>query len=421
MSRVVSGTVERLLPGGEAILHAEGEVFLVTNAIPGDRVILSVDKKRRGVHRGSIQEVLIASADRMPPSCVDADHCGGCALQYLDPAQHHRYKASWVEEAFQNFLTSDTTWAPDLPSSTMSLRRRVRWWTGVDSTGRFLGYRKRSSHHVTRISHCAVILPELEQVREELQTWLPESVLSVQATQLADGLHLVLEAESSQPVGFSEMFDKVDGLVIQWWWRSKGATVPINRPVVLLHDHLPVGKKTIALRVGPDDFVQGQASGNQAMIRQIQIWADHLSCRRVVDLFAGIGNLSLPLAAVRASIDIVGAEVRPQSVRAANETARQLNLNALYHVVNLFAAFDSAAFSGADLMIIDPPRKGAKQVCAQLPQLLPKSVILCSCDIASGARDAEMLVSSGYRLQALRVFDLFPYAGHVEAMSLWTQ
>jgi len=243
-----------------------------------------------------------------------------------------------------------------------------------------------------------------------------DDVTSVQALQLADGMHVILEREQMpEPVALNE----VASLPLQWWWRdSRGITRPLQKPVIPFHDLLPAGKKDVALTVGPDGFVQGQLEGNRELIAQIQSWAG--KPRRIADLFCGIGNLSLPLAAASGA-EIFGAELNAASVRAATSNAKALNVKASFAEANLFEDFDIEPYIGADLMLLDPPRRGAKRICSQISRLLPGKIIMISCDSAAGARDGAILKQQGYRLKALRALDLFPGAGHVEAMSLWTR
>jgi len=211
----------------------------------------------------------------------------------------------------------------------------------------------------------------------------------------------------------------VGGLPVQYWWRDKaGITRPLKKPILAFHDLLPSSNQDIRLRVGPDDFVQGQRQGNRELITQIQQWAGPVN--RIADLFCGIGNLSLPLA-VATGAEVFGAELNPASVRAASANAKALGVESQFVVANLFESFDKEPYIGADVLILDPPRRGAKRICHHIAQLLPKKIIMVSCDVAAGARDGALLRSQGYRLKALRALDLFPYAGHVEAMSLWVQ
>jgi len=158
-----------------------------------------------------------------------------------------------------------------------------------------------------------------------------------------------------------------------------------------------------------------QQSGNESMIQQVLAWSE--GARRVVDLFSGVGNLSLPLAA--SGMHVHGAEVNVASVRAANANAKRLHLDARYEQVDLFKSFDVGSFVGADVLLIDPPRKGARNICRLLPRLMPQKVILIHCDVISAHGDAVAMMQQGYRLKALRALDLFPYSGHVESMSLW--
>jgi len=126
----------------------------------------------------------------------------------------------------------------------------------------------------------------------------------------------------------------------------------------------------------------------------------------------------LPLA-VATGASVFGAELNAASVRAASRNAKALACTASFKVANLFETFDLEAYIGADILILDPPRRGARKVCQQMSRLLPKKIIMIACDPASGARDGMVLKQQGYVLKALRAIDLFPAAGHVEAMSLW--
>jgi len=326
-----------------------------------------------------------------------------------------------VHDAFHSALDDETEWLPiaTADSEKFGPRRRLRWHVSVDDDGQLqLGFKGRASDMVVVTPHCMVVTPELEQLRLALMDVLPASALpglqSVQAVQLSDGIHVVLEMEQKPSAEFAARLPEC-ALPVQWWLRDAEGTRPLSRPVVPLHDRLPTRESEIAVQIGPDDFVQGQAAGNEAMIRQLLAWSE--GAVRVVDLFAGVGNLSLPLAASGAMV--TGAEVASASVRAANANAKRLGLNARYQQEDLFRSFDTARYAGAELLIIDPPRKGAKQVVALMNRLLPKRVIMVHCDAASGGRDALAMREQGFRLQALRALDIFPWSGHVESLSLW--
>lgn len=401
-------------------MRHDSQSCLIANAVPGERVTYTLTEKRRGVWHGHLKHVISPSPDRVPLPCGSAQTCGGCALQPLAFEAHANVKSAWVHDAFAPFIEEHTTWTGIEESTSPALRRRARWWRGSDEQGTYLGFRARASHVVVRQPRCMVVHPEMDTICRTIEALLPQSVISLQITTLSDGMHLVMEGESGSPDMPESLYRNVDAQLpdrcVQWWWRTLEGTRPLRRPVEALHDRLPSGDGTIDLVVGPDDFVQGSEEGNHAMVRQVQQWAK--GARRVVDLFSGAGNLSLPLAC-SGTVSVHGADIGAASVRHANTNAKRLRVDAHYLQADLFGSIDETPFSGADLLILDPPRKGAKRICARMTSLLPARIIMINCDVASGARDAAELHRAGYRLSALRGFDLFPYAGHVEAMSLW--
>jgi len=410
------GTAEKILPGGETLVRVDDESVLVANAVPGDVLQVQIQGKRRGVLRGDIVEIIRPSEQRVNARCPVAEQCGGCAMQCVSVENQAEVKSGWVRDAFKPLTDSATEWIPVQPYHDR-FRRRVRWFSGQDSGGGVLGFYAPASHRPVRHSVCMVVSPALNALRQWMEEHVDlQHVDSVQAVQLDDGIHVILEAAVCPE--FSRI-EKIDALPLRWWWRDdKRITRPLKKVSDMFHDVLPVGEADIQLVIGPDDFVQGQAEGNRELITQIQAWAG--SVNRIADLFCGIGNLSLPLAAATGAT-VFGAELNVASVRAAMANAKVLGISATFVVANLFEAFDLEPYTGADVLILDPPRRGAKRLCNQISRLLPKKIIMVSCDAAAGVRDGGLLQQHGYRLKALRALDMFPYAGHVETMSLWEQ
>ena len=413
---VESGIVERLLPGGEATVRIPSGICLVPNAVPGDILDIRIGERRRGACRGHIIRLQTPSGQRLAePGCPVAHTCGGCALQFVSTAYQAETKNGWVRDALKPYLSTHVDFQGIIPGEVVAgSRRRVRWWQGSDERGVFWGFHGRASHDVVRHGDCMVATPNIQLLHRQLEELPLATVDSMQVTELADGMHVVLDG--GHPDSLPPLPKQVGEIPAQWWLRSGNEIKPLHRPVHRLHELLPAGGEWINLDVGPDDFIQASKAGNEAMIRQVQVWSK--GAKRVADMFSGFGNLSLPLAAALEAC-VVGAEVRAASVAAANHSAHSLGLDARYLQANLFEDFDLYPFTGMDMLILDPPRRGASRICEVLPVLLPRKIVLISCDIASGARDAGMIARQGYRLQAVRVLDMFPFAGHVEAMSLW--
>ena len=397
------------------MIHSGDISLLALQGIPGDRVRVRELPRRRGVRRAEIVEVIMPASQRINAACPVAGECGGCALQFLSPDKHASEKSAWVTQAFRELIRPDTQWIPaELQKKSFGKRRRVQWQVGHDENGSFPGFFASASHRLVRHESCMVLTTELQRLHQFLLQRNLRGMDSIQAIQLTDGMHVVLESNVEPDAGLIHGIEV--GLDIQWWWRSNGISRPLNRPVKRLHDALPAGILSIQLEIGPDDFVQGQFEGNQDLIRQIQQWSGQSS--RIADLFCGAGNLSLPLAAATGAT-IYGAELSEASVRAATRNARQLGISSHFEAANLFEKFNMEPYIGADVLILDPPRRGAKRICSNIQHLMPKKIIMVSCDPAAGARDGALLAAHGYQMKSLRAFDLFAYAGHVEAASLW--
>jgi len=418
------GRVEALLPGGEALVRLTDGVMLAANGVPGDRVEIQSAERRRGAPRGNIVGLLEASRMRVKADCAVATDCGGCVLQCVELEAQAEIKSDWVFKAFKTFMHDNSEWMPVQGAPLFGMRRRARWHRSEDKNGVFLGFRARSSHRVVRADACLVVHPDMDALRLRIESLVPPFVEAVRMTRLSDGMHVVFEArdgsEDASPDAFSPCLDAMAdvALTIQPWLRSGVVLRPLHRPVHILHDRLPAGDAWVELAVGPVDFVQGHAAGNEQILRQIQIWAG--KPKRIADLFCGIGNLSLPLAAA-CGAEVFGADMAESSIRQARSNAKSLGVKGKFEAVNLFGKMNTEHYAGADVLLLDPPRKGARAVCKAMSGLLPEKIIMVNCDIAAGSRDAELLAGHGYRLRALRALDIFPFSGHVEAMSCWSR
>jgi|UPI00035D9E93 23S rRNA (uracil1939-C5)-methyltransferase len=415
--KTFDAAVECLLPGGAGCLTTEQGRVLLHDVAPGDRITASVTQQQRGIAHAKLERIVEASPERCAPPCPVADRCGGCALQVVKPSAHAAIKSGWVRHAFAEVWHPHVHWQSVTPCQ--EGRRRVRWHLNKQQQ---LGFYSRASHQVVASPSCMVLTPDLQALLQAWHTVTPalqasDAPQAVYAVALENGIHVVLEYKKKPAQLPIIALNTVAEKAIQWWWHDGQVARPLSRPVLQLYDSVLADEQDIQLNVGPDDFVQGNRSGNRAMLQQTQVWCK--GARRVVDLFSGIGNISLPLAILGHTVH--GFEMNPASVRAANASAKRLSVPARYEVCDLMGRLATLpeAMIGADVLILDPPRKGAKQLCRQLHRLLPRQIIMIHCDPASAARDSDLVAQQGYRLQAVRGLDLFPFSGHVESMSLW--
>ncbi len=420
MSEQYTGIVEVILPGGEGLVREHNNTVLIPNTVVGDEIQFQYTQKKRGAFRGIITDIITASPQRIQAICPVAQDCGGCALQNMSQATQAELKSQWVTDAFRAFTTEHTNIiTPNPHHQGFAGRRRVRWFLDKGK----LGFRKRFSHSIVHTETCMAITQNLDALRNTLETMnLPESIQSIQAVELSNGTHIILESEQGVAADFTPPAQDKQ----QWWWRKLNtpSIKALHKPIQPLFDQIQLPNKQskqnnqeTGIEIGPNDFVQGHAAGNQTLVSQILEWSQ--DSQRVVDLFSGCGNLSLPLAAT--GKEVMGAELNPASIKAANNNAKRLQVDATYQVQNLFDSFSYEPFIGADTLILDPPRKGAKRICQNINKLFPKQIIMINCDVAAGARDAKALSDAGFKLKVLRPLDLFPYTGHVEVLSLWAQ
>ncbi|MDQ6963443.1 MAG: methyltransferase [Mariprofundales bacterium] len=437
------GYVERTLAGGEALVRYQGGLALVAGALAGETVTFSCEGRHRGVMRGQLLSVVdTPSSHRIAAACPLATPsdtvCGGCALQMLAATEHARLKLSWISHHFAPLIDDSVAvgWLPGAPPAALwQRRRRVRWHVAVQGGGTHsvvVGFRPKRSHAVLDSGDCCVVTPALGALRTELQRAIEGGVLpplaAVTATQLSDGIHIVIDgaeaiggtqtlAPPSTPPFTTLQWEEGLSLPLQWWWRRGGDLQPWGSPVALFHDRLPAADGgDVMLEVGADSFVQADSGANRALIHWLIAQAQTGS--RVVDLFCGGGNCSLPLAT--AGCTIVGADSSASAIASARRSSHHLGVETDYRVVDLFHQFDPEPFVGADLLLLDPPRKGARRVVSLMGRLLPRSIIMLHCDPAAGGRDAKAVAKQGYRLQALYALDMFAWSGHVETVSLWS-
>ena len=395
MNEIAELVIARVVPRGDGFAHWRGRAVFVPNTAPGDHVRVRIEGVRRGVLRARVLAFLARGKVGAEPFCPHAASCGGCALQWIARKYWPFLKASWVEAAFRPFLQAGARWrGVAIPTGP---RRRVVW----HGDGRHLGFFGRGSHRLVVPEPCPVVEPRLSAFRAAAEARGWARARSVQAVALQDGVYLVGDAKGLAPV--------------------QGASCWAGRPLrALAHARmlavaLPTPHGEIRVEVPPGAFVQATRRGLATMVKTILRWC--AGATRVGDLYCGFGALSLPLAA--AGAEVVGADADQAAVTAGNKTARRLGLHARYFAMDLAKAPDLQAFAGMDVLIVDPPRAGARVALRMLGRLVPQRLVLVHCDMAAAAQDARVVASCGYRLRELVALDLFPGAGHVEALSLW--
>jgi 23S rRNA (uracil1939-C5)-methyltransferase len=412
-----------------------GKTVFVSGALPGETVMARQTARQRSFDEARAVEVLQASADRVPPRCTHFGTCGGCALQHLDEAQQIHAKQRVLLENLERIghVTPESV-LPPLTDASWGYRRKgrfsVRRVEKKDKT--LVGFREQDPRFVADLTECHTVIPAIGERIGALAALIEGMDARREIPQM--------EFITGEPTGDHDGVALVFRHLVPLGERDRDALATFakaHRFAVFLqpggidsvHPLWPVDPQLsfrlpawdLELKFRPLDFIQVNAGLNQKMIA---VALDLLGAQpqdRVLDLFCGLGNFTLPLA--RSVREVVGVEGDAGLVRRARENAVHNGLgNAQFHAADLAQDLRSQPWmrEGFDRLLLDPPRSGADVVLKQLPLKGLKRIVYVSCHPASLARDAGYLVNErGWKLRAAGVMDMFPHTAHVESIAMF--
>jgi len=422
--------IEDLSHDGRGVARVEGKAVFVSGALAGERVRMKFTGKHRHYDEAIIEEVLRPSPDRVTPQCAHFGVCAGCALQHLSPAAQIAAKQKVLIENLERIgKVQPKTLLPALVDSPWGYRRKARLGVKyVDKKGRVLvGFRETNGRYIADIKRCEVLHPAVG-TRIEAIAALVESLEArntIPQIEVAAGddlvalifrhLHPLSPADTDKLVEFGNAH--MLGIYVQpGGVDSVAALWPEN---AILSFRVPADDVEIEFQ--PLDFIQVNAGMNLRMIEQTLRLLDPRAGDRVLDLFCGLGNFTLPIA--RHVAGIAGVEGEAGLVRRAEANAERNNVhNAKFHVADLSVDQRDTSWARADheLLLLDPPRSGAAAVLEYLPRRPTRRIVYVSCHPGSLARDAGILVERhGFRLASAGVMDMFPHTAHVESIAVF--
>ncbi|MGO1500522.1 MAG: 23S rRNA (uracil(1939)-C(5))-methyltransferase RlmD [Marinobacter sp.] len=427
--------VENLSHDGRGIARQDGKVLFVDGALPGEKVMAKVVSTRSKFDELRTLEVLESVPDRQTPPCEFADLCGGCSLQHMSSDAQIRFKENTLREQFAHFggIEPEEWIAPLRPDSTLGYRRKarmgVRYVRARESV--LVGFREKRNSFLTDIDRCVVLDPRIGEriipLRELLHGMdayarIPQVEVACgddTAAMVFRNMDDLSSGDREKLIGFGQVHDlhiylqpKGPNTVHRIWPESAG------RNDERLSYRLDAFDLT--MKFHPMDFTQVNADINKTMVNRAVEWLDVQPGDRVLDLFCGLGNFTLPLA--RQGGQVIGVEGDDAMVIRGRENAELNGLeNVAFHGADLHGDFtgQSWAQEGFDKILIDPPRSGAEEICKYLTAFGARSIVYVSCNPATLARDAGVMASNGYRLVRAGVMDMFPHTTHVESIALF--
>lgn len=416
---------------GVGVGHLEGKAVFVTGALPDEVVMAKITSSRNRYFQAQTVSVLESSESRVEAKCPHFSVCGGCSLQHLQREQQIAFKNNLLHTQLKHFgdVEAEEPLNP-MFSEPWGYRRKAR--LGVKYVpkkgGVLVGFREKHSHYIADISECHILHPKVAKLLLPLRELigklrakdrLPQIEIAVGDTETA----LVFRhLDSLCEADVTHLYEFAKNWQIQLYLQPKGPdTVHKLWPQSgddRLHYELP--DFGIQMAFHPMDFTQVNADINQKMTSKAIHFLELSKNDRVLDLFCGLGNFSLPIASKAG--EVVAVEGSEAMVDRGNENAQGNQLdNIQFFAADLTMDLgkNTWAKNPFDKILIDPPRSGAKEICESITQFGASRIVYVSCNPATLSRDAGILKNNGYRLTKAGIMDMFPHTGHVESIAVF--
>ncbi|MDI1437578.1 class I SAM-dependent RNA methyltransferase [Polyangium sorediatum] len=418
--------IENLAAGGAGVARlADRTAVFVPGTAPGERVEAEVDRNTRPA-RGRLLRVIEASPDRVDPTCLHVDACGGCDFMHLSPRAQEAAHAEIVRSAVAH-ATGEAPPAIHVHAAPEPLgyRTRARLYVRGERGRVRIGYRAPGSHTLVATPTCIVLASSIAGALDEIPAALAGSMGEgdVQVARGAGG-RLVVDVTWRGEIA-PAAWTAIDRRVAEGTWagarvRMEGAKTPAvfgdPRPVLEGADGAP-------LVIAAGSFAQSSDHGATLLARRVaelaradvdasREGADEATNGHVLELFAGSGTLSILLA--RGAASFVAVESDEGAARSARENLAARDL------VGKVVATDADAYPvppRVDVVVLDPPRAGAEGATAAIAASRVQRIVYVACDPATLARDLGVLSRAGFSLTHLETVELFPQTSHVETVA----
>ncbi|MDV7105179.1 23S rRNA (uracil(1939)-C(5))-methyltransferase RlmD [Vibrio sp. TH_r3] len=420
--------VERLDHHGAGIAWLKNKPVFIEGTLPGEKVLAQLTENKSKFSRAKLIKILTPSPQRIEPFCPHYQDCGGCNMQHLSYDAQIEYKQQSLSQLITQFSTKKNEpreQVPFISGDPLGYRRRARISLYLNKKNAQLefGFRKKQSKQIVQVSQCAALEPKLNQLLPELYTLLS---LFKKPGELG---HVELALGDNQPVVTLRVMKTLPeqdlSALIQFAKTHQLSMYLLveKEPLQLIFGEKPsYSEGGFTIPFLPTNFIQVNRKVNQQMVEQAIKWLSLEPKDRVLDLFCGLGNFSLPIALKAHSV--VGVEGVQEMVEQAEDNAKLNNIdNIQFYHANLENDIieNDWAQSKFDKVLLDPARAGAASVVEQLSKLGVHRVVYVSCNPATLARDSKVLLEQGFKLIRLGMLDMFPHTSHFESMALFEQ
>jgi len=423
----VKVSITRLDFNGCGVGKYHKKPIFIEGALTGESVSVKVIEQKNKYSRGKLVEVLSASDSRVVAQCQHFLNCGGCDLQHITPSSQLDFKQQKITELFaRNGYAHTLPWQDPIISEPWHYRRKARIGVQYNKAGQVtVGFRQRGSNQLINIKSCSVLVEPLNKIFTPLKT-----LLAKLSGKNAIGHIEVISANQITVV--VRQLEKITNQDKQHWQNfsdnnSCEILIDNGKSVIPLFDDVltPIAydlDDNINIKFGSENFIQVNHDVNKQMISQALSWLNLSKQDNVLDLFCGLGNFSLPIA--KKVAQVTGIEGVDQMVIKAQENAQHNSLtNCEFYQADLNSNWLNESWSEKKYtkLLLDPARAGAYQALEQLVNFNIPTVLYVSCDPATLAKDSELLLAKGYRIEKISLMDMFSQTKHIETMVLFVK
>lgn len=428
--------IESLDIEGKGVAHHDGKVVFVKDALPNELVEVQFTRQKKSYNNANLIRVIKQSSLRVEPRCKYFGVCGGCAMQHLEPSAQVAIKQRVLEDNLKHIGGVQAEQIlPPIYGSEWNYRYRARLSVKyvAKKGGVLVGFRERNSRYIADMKKCYILPQHVSDLLVPLRSLIaclscPNRIPQIEVAVGEATVALVLrhlepltDGDKENLRSFAKQYN------VSWWLQSKGpeTVYPLDESDADKLFYL-LNQFGLTMWYRPTDFTQVNHMVNASLIAKAINLLQPNSNEVVADLFCGLGNFSLPLATM--SKKVIGVEGLTTLTERAKQLATKNNLQhkTNFETLDLFN-IDKDWLLGLgylDKVLIDPPRDGAHELSKAFAQLnasqRPKRIVYVSCNPATLARDAGILVNEGkYRLLAAGVVNMFAHTGHVESIAVF--
>ena len=416
--------IENLSHDGRGVARIHGKVTFIEGVLPNEKITYRVTKTGRKFDEAQCVDLIDESPHRTAPKCDYYHECGGCQLQHLKYSAQIEHKQTHFEQLIQkNLNCKKTTFVDPLTADEQNYRRRARLGVFYNERHNKLsfGFRKQGTNRLLDIDDCPVLDSNISNAlpvwRAFLENW--KGVSKVGHIEVTQG-----DLGQCWVVNITKPLTEPQKQALATFALMQQVNVYLKgKETQIIHESF-TNEYTVQqahLQFESDGFMQVNAKLNEKMVTQALNWLDIQPEERILDLFCGLGNFSLPIATV--AKELVGIDGDKALIETAKMNAQNNSLeNMKFHIANLFEDVSYMPWvrrQQYDKVLLDPGREGASEICQNMNQFKAKRIVYVSCNPSTMVRDGQELEKQGFKLKRAGIMDMFPQTKHVEAMMLW--